>query len=100
MYVTSAVVLLSHALSDTTITYSTATASISIIVKFTRQNWQKIQIRYALIRNKLDIKLEVVINYTTYWTIRNNCILSHFIFGKAAIFTLKQFLACRVQNIL
>ena len=55
MYVTSAVVLLSHVLSDTTITYSTVTASISIIVKFTPQNWEQIQIRYALIRNKLAI---------------------------------------------
>ena len=53
MYVTSAVALLSHILSDTTITYSTD--SVSIIVKFTRQTWRKIQIRYALIQNKLDI---------------------------------------------
>ena len=53
MYVTSAVALLLHILSDTTITYSTD--SVSIIAKFTRQTWEKIQIRYALIQNKLDI---------------------------------------------
>ena len=44
-------------LPDTTVWYSTD--SITIIVKFTRQTSEKIQIRYALKQNKLDIQLKL-----------------------------------------